>query len=232
MVSFRKHNPLLRSRLLTTINTNSPAELLTTLSGLSVSELRTANYLLSEELLGQLSSEQYWNFFAVIVPSNSKGYLGTFLKAAVQLYKQGQLNFTSDILLSFETYATSIDRRKFLETLLPIVNNTDEVHLLIETLCKDQFHAAVSFLLNAATPFAYYELFCLLRVSELNEQVLLRYIIQLIKRGDATSFNMACVLTCYFDVKEVPGSFSLRLQNYELGRLEEGPAYFLKVLNR
>ena len=77
------------------------------------------------------------------------------------------------------------------------------MHLLIETLCKDQFHAAVSFLLNAATPFAYYELFCLLRVAELNEQVLLRYIIQLIKRGDTTSFIMACVLTCYFDVKEV-----------------------------
>lgn len=66
MVSFRKHNPLLRSRLLTTINTNSPAELLTTLSGLSVSELRTANYLLSEELLGQLSSEQYWNFLQLL----------------------------------------------------------------------------------------------------------------------------------------------------------------------
>lgn len=66
MVSFRKHNPLLRSRLLTTINTNSPAELLATLSGLSVSELRTANYLLSEELLGQLSSEQYWNFLQLL----------------------------------------------------------------------------------------------------------------------------------------------------------------------
>ena len=65
---------------MTTINTNSPAELLATLSGLSVSELRTANYLLSEELLGQLSSEQYWNFFAVIVPSNSKGYLGTLAR--------------------------------------------------------------------------------------------------------------------------------------------------------
>ena len=73
---------------MTTINTNSPAELLATLSGLSVSELRTANYLLSEELLGQLSSAQYWNFSAVIVPSNSKGYLVTILKAAVQLYKQ------------------------------------------------------------------------------------------------------------------------------------------------
>lgn len=232
MVSFRKHNPLLRSKLLAKINTNSPTELLATLSGLSVSELRTANYLLSEELLQGLSSEQYWNFFAVIVTSNSKGYLGTFLKAAVQLYMQNQLEFSSDILLEFAEKATVIDKRKFLETLLPVVKNTDEVHLLITSLCKDQFHTAVSFLLNAATPYAYYELFCLLRETEPNEQVLLRYIIQLIKRGDAVSFNMARVLTCYFDVKEVPGIFSLRLQNYELGRLEEGPAYFLKVLNR
>lgn len=232
MVSFHKHNPLLRSRLLAKIQSNNPAELLTTLSGLSVSESRTANYLLSEDLLMLLSAEQYWNFFSVIVPTNSKGYLGTFLKAAVKLYKQKQLVFDSGFLSDFASYATLIDVRKFLETMLPVITSTDEVHLLVATLCKDQINTAISFLLNAATPYTYYELFCLLRMHEPNETILLRYIIHLIKRGDAVSFNMACVLTYYFDVKNVPGSFSLRLQNYELGRLEEGASYFLRVLKR
>lgn len=121
MVSFHKHNPLLRSRLLAKIQSNNPAELLTTLSGLSVSESRTANYLLSEDLLMLLSAEQYWNFFSVIVPTNSKGYLGTFLKAAVKLYKQKQLVFDSGFLSDFASYATLIDVRKFLETMLPLL---------------------------------------------------------------------------------------------------------------
>lgn len=43
---------------------------------------------------------------------------------------------------------------------------------------------------------------------------------------------MASIMRHYFDLQDLPGQFSLKLQNYELSRLEISYKTFTKTLNQ
>lgn len=232
MVNFHKHNPLLKNRLLAQTKSDCAEGLCSLLASLSVAEFRTAGYLLAEEILPQLTAQRYWSYFCTIVPTNSKAYLGTFLKAAAKLYKQDSLPLDKDALTYFAESATPIDKRKMLDALLPLVKQADEVQLLVSLFCNGSLETAATCLLKAATPMAYYHFFNMLRAAEVSPEQLRHYIALLVRRSDRISFNMACIIHRYFGLKDVPGNFSLRLETYELSRLEQGENYFIKVLLR
>ena len=46
------------------------------------------------------------------------------------------------------------------------------------------------------------------------------------------SFNLACIVHHYFGLNDLPGTFSLRLENYELSRLDGNYEQFCKILAR
>lgn len=209
---------------------DNPEELSAVLAHLSVVERRTAGYLLSEEILPTIESERYWRFFTAIVPQNSKAYLGTFLKAAVRLLKKGELVLDEAVLESFASIATPIDVRKFLETVLPCVNDGDDMLMLVRIFCANRLEQASPYLLKAGTPMAYYVLFNLLKTVEADTETLKFHALQLIKKGDHLSFNFASILRQYFDLKHIPGFFSLKIEPYEFGRLDQGPDQFIKLL--
>ena len=50
------------------------------------------------------------------------------------------------------------------------------------------------------------------------------------RKGDALSFNLASVAKVYFDLPQVKGTFSLKLDPYQLGRLEMSYASFRRVM--
>ena len=54
----------------------------------------------------------------------------------------------------------------------------------------------------------------------------------LMKKGDSRSFNLACILKQYFGLADISGQFSLRIQDYELSRLDQGYDYFVKMMNK
>ncbi len=51
-------------------------------------------------------------------------------------------------------------------------------------------------------------------------QALREYSIILMRKGDHLSFNLAGIIQSYFGLNALPGTFSLRLETYELNRLE------------
>lgn len=233
MTEVRRHNPVLRARLAACLSGDRPAALPELLDGLSNMDFRTAGYLLSEELLpGLESSGLFWTLFCEVVPRSPKAYLGTFLKAAAAIYLKGRLDLTDNRLCLFSRQATPIDSRKILETFLPIVRTDSEVRLLLRLFCSDNAADRAAFLFKAGTTLCYYRLFQVLKTMDNSPDVLRRYCILLMRKGDRRSFNLAGILCRYFDIANLPGTFSLRLQPYQQSRLDESFDSFCKILNQ
>lgn len=206
--------------------------LLEALDSLSVAEFRTAGFLLADEILTHLSGKEYWNYFLYIVPANSRAYLGTFLKAAVSLYRKKELTLDEQVIADFSEKATPIDARKMLDAFLPVVRTVEEVEMLLRVFSKFDAETAAPALHRAGTIQAYYVLFKLMKTIDARPDLLRKNVLALMKRGDKLSFNLASVLCEYFDLRDIPGRFSLRLHPYELSRLDQGIENFEKLLRR
>ena len=172
MSILKRHNPVLERRLQAYLATGDIQGLRSFLEGLSHQDFRTAGFLLGEKLLSELTNSEtvFWNSFLVLVSSNSKAYLGTFLPAQA------------------------------------------------------------FYLLSAGTLPCYYELFQQLKKVEHDTKLLRTYSVQLMQRGDNLSYNMASILQSYFALGELPGTFSLRLRDYELSRLDGSYELFKKEI--
>lgn len=232
MSNFHRYNPLLKRKLQEASVTDNPVSLIALLRSLSVAEFRTAGFLLSDSVLAAFESDKFWIYFLAIVPMDVKAYLGTFLKAAVQGYKEGRIKLEGNALQTFASQASLIDARKTLEAFLPVVQKMDEVQLLLSSFKQLHLDLAAPYLIKAATPVGYCLLFRLLRTAEAEPATLRHYALLLIRRGDRLSFNLASIMRQYFDLKDIPGTFALRLESYELSRLEQSPETFIQILKR
>lgn len=234
MNNIRRYNPRLNARLRMLVAQKEHSELLSLLESLSNSDARTAGFLLGEAILAEevKCSEDFWQMTFVVVTVNPKAYLGTFLKAARSLYKKGVLSI-SDESLSMEAFArqaSAIDCRKVLGALLPVVRSPEEFEKLLRLFCEDSAKVRADILLQTATPMAYYMFFRELKAMDADKEVLRLYAVKLIKKSDSLSFNLAGIISLYFDVRDLPGRFSLHLEPYELSRLENSPEQFLQIL--
>lgn len=223
-----RHNPLLKSRLLAFLANGDAQGMRVCLTSLTVSDFRSAGRLLAEEVLPSADNDAFWHFFRTIVPTNPKAYLGTFLKAAVKLYRQGKLQLQESRFADFSRSCSVIDKRKFLEALLPEAKTDSEVRVLVSAFCQGQIAEAAPYLLRAHTPQTYYVLFQLLKTAD--AELVRKYALLLLRNADSLSFNLASILEQYFDLAPLPGNFSLRLQPYQLNCLDRGYEAFLKYL--
>jgi len=232
MTQFRKYHPVLEKRLLAFAEIGDAAGLLAFLRTVSHADFRTASYLLREKLLpSEAVAPRFWQLFATLVPADSKAYLGTFLKAAIPLFQAGRIEFDFVCLESYSAQCTPIDCRKLLDSWLPFAKNPDELRSLLQLFCPEDDEIRIGYLLQVNTGPACFELFQRLRRLEHRPAEVRRCCLHLMQRGDKRSFNLAGILQKYFDLGELPGTFSLRLEHYQLGRLDESYEKFLKILN-
>ena len=227
----RRHNPILRQRLMQPLQTGDVKGLQDILANLKSMDFKTAGFLLAEEVLPTLEEPLFWQCFISIVPTNAKAYLGTFLKAATALHKQEKLSLTSEAL---ETYAqssiTPIDCRKVLEALLPLARKHEEITFLLKHFTAD-VQQRIALLLRITTLPAAYTLFQEMKTMEEDASLLRSTCLALMKRGDAQAFRLASICTSYFGLEELPGTFSLTLQPYELSRLDQSYETFKACFN-
>ena len=85
---------------------------------------------------------------------------------------------------------------------------------------------------RVGTPACYFLLFRALKQMDADLSYLRRIAVELIRKGDKTSFNLAAILQRYFDLGTLPGTFSLQMPPYELSRLDQSYDNFLKILLR
>lgn len=217
----RRHNPILRQRLLQPLQAGDIKGLQDILANLKSMDFKTAGFLLAEELLPTINEALFWECFTTIVPTNPKAYLGTFLKGAVALHRQGALTLTHETLSVYsQSGISTIDCRKVLEALLPLAKKHEEITFLLRHFTAD-VQQRITLLLRITTLPAAYALFQEMKTMEEDASLLRSTCLALMKRGDAHAFRLASLCVSYFGLEELPGTFSLTLQPYELSRLDQ-----------
>ena len=182
-----------------------------------------------------MDEAEFWHFFLVLNVDNARAYLGTLLKATVARHKVQSLTFEGEDFGRFATEtATDIDRRKALEALLPLLSAPEAVeHMLQRFLLSLETPVTRALcLLRISSPATLFLLFRTLKEVDDDPNLIRRFAVELIRRGDKQAYNMACILRDYFDLEALPGTFSLQLAPYELSRLDTNFDYFVKILAR
>lgn len=146
------------------------------------------------------TAEEFWKLLMEVVPTNSRAYLGSVLKQGAPLLRQRQILLPDERLGRFCAQGSEIDRAKVLD-----------------------------FLLACPTTATYYEAFQLFKHMSDKRAVLYTYCQRLMSEGSDLSYNMASVMSLYFDL-QLPATFALRVEPYQLSRLEGGYDDFKKIL--
>ncbi len=230
MAQARSYNSRLAHALGTCLAGGDPRALLAWLDRLSVAEFRAAGSLLGDRLLPELPSDQFWAYFVEIVPADRKAYLGTFLKAAARMVAGGTLDLNDPRLAQFLRQATPIDCSKTLEALLPVIHDGMQAEKLLRAMGQGRDIDFAPLLLKVGTPESYYLLFNQLRRGEADKDRLRLYSIQLLKKGDQLSLNMAAIIRQYFDIADLPATLSLKLPPYAFSRLDASHEAFIHIL--
>ncbi|MCH5181182.1 MAG: hypothetical protein J1F06_00985 [Prevotellaceae bacterium] len=217
MTTVRKHNPALQQRLALLVEAGETDRLADTLDSLSHADRRTASYLLAEKLLPAMTeASRFWTLFKSLVSRNARAYLGTMLKAAAALYDAGRI----ELALPPLDY-TDVDARKIADAFLPVLRTPAEIASL---------HPSKIALVRGGTVPCYYVLFQELKQLDGKPQIQTRFCLELIRRGDSLSFNMAALVQAYFGLPPVNATFSLRVEPFQLSRLDETYESFAKTL--
>lgn len=159
-----------------------------------------ADPIIERRIRACTNAEEWWTLLLEVVPSNSRAYLGSLLKQGAPLLRQGLLRFPDTRLGQFCAQGSAVDVAKMLD-----------------------------FLLQHPTPATYYEVFQQLKHHADDRKLLYRYCQSLLNEGSDLSYNMAALMGTYFDL-QLPASFALRLQPYQISRLDEGYEPFCKLL--
>ena len=201
---------------------------------LTNSQFRTAGCILSERILTALSSEEYWTAFTAVVPRHTKAYLQTFLKAGVGKYVQGSLSLYDVRIEDFGHWVaengTVIDERKVITAFLPVVKTEGEVRRLFDVFHVENLRLRIHYLLPVETVAVFYVLFQCMRKIDHAPALLTAYCNRLMEGGTGLSYNLVSIIKCYFDLPDVNGRFSLRLNDYELSRLDASYDDFKRII--
>ena len=236
MMQRRPLNSMLTIRLKRMLESKEHEEFVDCLQNLSHSDFRSASVLLADSLLVNISEEDYWSLFRRLLEVDSKAFLGTVLKAAVLRLNRSELDIRHNGFLVvsnyLNTYEKEIDKRKILERLLPCIQAESNIEFLFERLHINDPRKRIEYLVcGELTMAGAFVLFKTLRFLEHDKPFLTKCCRFLMKKGGGLSFNLASLIKVYFDLQDLNGTFSLRLQPYETGRIETSYEAFLKVMS-
>lgn len=197
------------------------------LSSLSHSQHRVASRLLAESVLPEISGEAFWRAFSYLSLLNPRAYLGTCLRAAERAYVAGHVRFEGEALGEYGHQVAeremNVDRSKFLRAALPLLHTHEEFTQVWRLMKVGSAKQRVAWLMGCEPSVEVYcELFCEVRREGDDVEFIRRTAIELIRRGDRLSFNLAAIICGYFGVEGVKATFALRLQPYQLSRLDSG----------
>ena len=204
-------------------------------SGLSNTDFRTACNMMSADIMPQWEETDYWDCFMVLFNSNAKAWLVTMLKAAVKKYNDGSLSFNGDTFKQLcriiREEKRKIDERKLLQNVLPILKTPEEIETIFLFLQLEDKTAA-RYLVECDTMACYFVLFQKMKRMDNAPEYLSLLCAELIRKGGNKAFNFVSMIKNYFDLPAIKGVFSLKINPYELSRLDASFGLFCQMLNR
>lgn len=233
----KRYDPVIFSKLQGCAHAQDWQGMTAYLDTLSHSAFRTASYVLAERVLPSMEAEIYWACFRHVALTDTKAFLMTFIKAALQKYAASGLDFSNHHFLDFAhgtaSHQVSLDRQKTLMAVLPVLHSHDEVQQMLTAFCRDDAEKKAGYLVRVdESGPCYYELFLALRQLDHSADKQVRLLLHVARRSTPLAFNFVSIMRAYFGIERLNGQFSLRLQPYELSRLENGYDGFMKVMNK
>lgn len=234
MIHERHTNPVIEKRLYELMVAKRWEDMEQYFLSLSNAEFRTSGHLLCDNLLLRFDGECFWEIFSRLSLFRPKAFLGTCLKAAVQLYQSGKITIDSR---QFSDYAAEtikrgmkIDRDKCLFALIGILKEEREFSEVFNMFGVECGERRIPYLLHCTTQHAYYSLFVNLKHVQDEPDFIRKCCYALIRKGDRLSFNLASILCKYFGIHDVRGNFSLNLEPYKLSYMDSSQQAFESVL--
>lgn len=202
---------------------------------LSNSEFRTACNMMAENVLMGMTESDYWACFRVLFMDNPKAWLVTLLKAALKRYRMDSLHFETqafeEICVWIHREERKIDERKMLQNILSELRTPEEIENILSLLQLTD-EQCVRYLIEHSSTQCYYVLFQKMRRMDSHQDRLSFYCAELLRKGDDKSFNLVSIVKNYFDLPAVKGIFSLKINPYELSRLDSSYELFCQMINK
>ena len=217
----RHYSKTIEQHLLQPLKDADSEGLVRLLSSFSRSEQRTAGYMLGERLLLDCSAELYWQMTEALVCYDSKAYLITLMKTFLLRLSRGTASLSDVPFGRLAAGFNEVERQKVALLLLPELEQPKQVEQLFQLLGLAKGREQLVYLIRVDTLPCLFLLLRSLRYIEHDRAEVLKVARQLMKRGSGSSFNLASIVKVAFGLDELSGTFSLRLQPYQIARLEQ-----------
>ena len=217
----RHYSKTIEQHLLQPLKETDSEGLVRLLSSFSRSEQRTAGYMLGERLLLDCSAELYWQMTEALVCYDSKAYLITLMKTFLLRLSRGTASLSDVPFGRLAAGFNEVERQKVALLLLPELEQPKQVEQLFQLLGLAKGREQLVYLIRVDTLPCLFLLLRSLRYVEHDRAEVLKVARQLMKRGSGCSFNLASIVKVAFGLDELSGTFSLRLQPYQIARLEQ-----------
>lgn len=217
----RHYSKTLEQKLLPPLQTKDAEELVRLLGSFSRSEQRTAGYMLGERLLLDCPSDVYWLMTETLVGYDSRAYLITLMKTFLVRMERGTASLSDETFARLAASFNDVERQKVALLLLPALKHPEQVEQLFNLMGIGKGREQMVYLVRIDTLPCLFLLLRSLRYIEHDRKEVLRVARQLMKQGTGTCFNLASIIKVAFGLEELTGTFSLRLQPYQIDRLEQ-----------
>lgn len=205
------------------------------LDHMSHSNFKSAKFILESDVLLLAPPPVFWDAAYRLVAYRPKAFLNSVAKVARNRSNRGdrQVDFDalSRIASLLEGEEAQPARHRFIRYVLPLMQSAGDVDALFGAFGVSSLETRALFLREVPEPLHFFLLFaCLRRLDDHGMAAdCCRF---LMRQGDDLSYNLASLLKGYFDLKDVKGVFSLRLQPYEYGYLENSFPAFEKTIRK
>lgn len=217
----RHYSKTLEQHLLPPLQARDAEGLVRLLDGFSRSEQRTAGYMLGERLLADCPADVYWQMTEALFAHDSRAYLITLMKTLLLRLGRGTASLSDAPFLRLAACFNEVERQKVALLLLPAIELPEQVEALFSAMNVPKGREQMLYLVRIDTQPCLFLLLRSLRYIEHDRVEVLRVARQLMKRGTGKSFNLASIIKVAFGLDELSGTFSLRLQPYQVARLEQ-----------
>lgn len=217
----RHYSKTLEQKLLPVVQSGDAEGLVQLLKSFSRSEQRTAGYMLGERLLLDCPADLYWKMAEALVRYESKAWLITLMKTFMVRMKSGTAFLSDKPFAKLAAGFNEVERQKVALLMLPELDSPKLVEQLFSVMGIAKGREQMVYLVRIDTLPCLFLLLRSLRYIEHDREEVLKVARQLMKRGTGASFNLASIIKVAFGLDELRGTFSLRLQPYQIARLEQ-----------
>ena len=228
--SDRHYSKSIEQHLLPFVQAGDAEGLVSWLDSSSRSEQRTAGYMLGERLLLDGPVDVYWRMTTSLFRYDSRAYLVTLMKTFLLRMKRGTASLSDEAFGRMAAEFNDVERQKVALLLLPDMQTPKQVEQLFSVLEIAKGREQMVYLVRIDTLPCLFLLLRSLRYIEHDRAEVLQVARQLMKRGTGGSFNLASIIKVAFGLDELSGTFSLRLQPYQISRLEQSYEAFCQSM--